>query len=110
VRYGEWAAVIFASDCYITSDWLLGKRSTPRWFQSVPEFEGTSDRSGIAVLPGLPSDVTSFSLVHTQYALPIVKGTGGEQHRMGQVSLSQGRTNRITVRVEAADRSIIRHY
>ena len=112
VRYGDWAATILASDCYNTHDWLRGSswRGGDNWSRSVPDFGGTSDATGVAVLPNLPSDVTSFSLVHTQYALPVVTEPGGEKHRTGKVTLTPGRTNRVSVYVEPGKRTTIRHY
>jgi hypothetical protein len=112
VRYGEWAATILASDCYNTSDLFLAKPGAkmPSWGEPVPDFMGTTDGSGLAVLPNLPSDVTEFAVEHPEFVLPAVNRPGGDKRREATISLTAGATNRTTVTLEPRDRQPIRHY
>jgi hypothetical protein len=112
VRYGEWSATILTSDCYHIADRLQEgpiSKSMP-WWQPVPDFEGTSDSSGLAVIPNLPMNVAEFSLEHSRFALPAVVTTGGEKRRQASVTLIPGQTNRVSVRLEPRDESPIAHY
>jgi hypothetical protein len=112
VRYGEWSATILVGDCYNTSDWFLSKSTTKSagWFQSVPDFEGTSDTSGRAVIPNLPVTVKEFSVEHPRFALPAVVTPGGDKRRQASVTLIPGQTNHVSVRLEPRDQSPIAHY
>jgi hypothetical protein len=112
VRYGEWSSTILASDCYRTADWLR-PGSTPEfagWSRSVPDFEGTSDNAGLAVLPNLPATVSEFGVDHPQFALPAVVTPGGDKRRQASVTLIPGQTNRTSVQLERRDRTPIKHY
>ena len=110
VRYGEWAATILMSDCYNSADFLLGHVDRKSLRRRVLDFEGISDASGIAVLPNLPSEVTQLSVEHTQFALPIVRTSNGQQHRRASFTLVSGKTNRISIQLEPRDSSTISHY
>ena len=112
VRYGEWAATILASDCYNTSDQFLAKpaimgtgRSRP-----VPDFQGTSDSSGLAIIPNVPADVKEFTVEHPKFALPAISTAGGDKRRQANVTLMPGQTNRVSVRLEPRDQSPIAHF
>ncbi len=111
-RYGEWAAVLLAQDCYITSDVMLspaGKRYS-YWTDRVPDFEGTSDDAGLAVLPNLPADVTALAVDHPQLALPAISTPWGDKRREAAVKLIAGVTNHTSVQLEPRDLSPIAHY
>jgi hypothetical protein len=112
VRYGEWGATILMSDCWNVTDLFLAKpgAQAPAWGQPVADFEGTTDSTGLAVLPNLPSDVTEVALEHPRYALPAVNTPVGEKRRQAAISLTAGSTNRATLTVVPRNRSPIRHY
>ena len=113
VRYGEWSATILLSDCYNSADYYLSNaviRRSPGWFRSVSDFEGTTDASGLAVIPNLPVTVTEFSVEHPQLALPSVVTAGGDRRRYATVKLFAGQTNEASVQLEPRERSPISHY
>jgi len=112
VRYGEWSATILTSDCYNIADLLQGgprSKSSAGW-QPVPDFQGTSDSSGLAVIPNLPKNVAEFSVEHARFALPAVVTTGGDKRRQASITLIPGQTNPVSVRLEPRDESPITHY
>jgi hypothetical protein len=113
VRYGEWWATILASDCYNTADGLKAgpEAKAMGWFRSAPpDFEGTSDGLGLAVLPNLPPEVYSLSVEHPDFVLPAVVAPGGEKNREARVTLVPGRTNHAAVRLERREQAPISHY
>jgi hypothetical protein len=112
VRYGEWLATILAGDCYNTADLIRdGPPAKPGvWWQPVPDFQGTSDSSGLAIIPNLPVDVKDFSVEHPRFALPAVSFPGGEKRRQAAITLIPGQTNRVAVRLEPGNESPITHY
>ena len=65
-----------------------------------------------AILPSIPTDVTAFAVEHPQWALPIVKDTGGwgRKSREAKVRLLPGQTNQIAVRLEPHSQSSISDY
>ena len=111
VRYGEWSAVILASDCYNTADFLIGKESRKNWWErQVSDFAGVSDANGLAVLANLPPEVNQLNVEHPQFALPIVRGPTGQQNREASFTLVAGQTNRISIQLEPKESSAISHY
>jgi len=84
-------------------------KSSAGW-QPVPDFQGTSDSSGLAVIPNLPKNVAEFSVEHARFALPAVVTTGGDKRRQASITLIPGQTNRVSVRLEPRDESPITHY
>jgi hypothetical protein len=111
VRYGEWAASILMSDCYRTADFLLRKAEAKSWWNNpVPGFQGVSDTNGLAVLENLPSEVDQLAIEHSNFALPIVRESTGQQHRQASFTLVAGKTNRISIQLEPKDSSAISHY
>jgi hypothetical protein len=113
VRYGEWSATVLLSDCYNTADFYLSNAVVKRasgWFQSVADFEGTTDGSGLAVVPNLPATVTEFSVEHSRLVLPAVVTGGGDRRRYATMTLFPGQTNEVSVRLEPRERSPISHY
>lgn len=111
VRYGEWAAVIMASDLYHTADFLLSRMDgRSGWNFQVPDFQGVSDGTGLAVLPNLPATVRELSVNHERFALPATGAPGSGQAREATVTLVAGRTNRLVLVLEPRDRSPITHY
>jgi len=111
VRYGEWSATILACDCYNMADLLQeGPKPGAWWQQLVPDFQGTSDSSGLAVIPNLPRNVAEFNVEHPRFALPAVVTAGGDKRRQASVTLIPGQTNRVSVRLEPRDESPIKHY
>jgi hypothetical protein len=112
VTYGQWLSTIFAGDLYNTLDEFL-KKDTNRpmlWSVTVKDFEGTSDSSGLAVLPNLPPEVGEFSVEHPRFVLPAVVTPVGDKRREARVVLTPGITNRVTVRLEKVGEKDIRHY
>jgi len=108
VRYGEWAATIFASDLYKTEDILRGVGPTPTmadWM--IGDFSGRSDSAGIAVLPNLPPEVKWFTVQHAIFGLPVMDQ--GRKEREAAVTLRVGVTNYLTVKLERLDQAPIRH-
>jgi hypothetical protein len=110
VTYGQWASTILAGDLYNTSDEFLRNDRPMLWSITVKDFEGTSDSSGLAVLPNLPPEVGEFSAEHPQFVLPAVVTSVGEKSREARVVLTAGITNRVTVRLERKGEREISHY
>jgi len=112
VLYGEWAATLLTGDCYNMADRI---REGPAaklgaWWLKVPDFNATSDASGLAVLRNLPVEVSEFGVEHARFALPAVVTPGGDKRRQAAVTLKAGQTNRVVIRLEPRDKSPIRHY
>jgi hypothetical protein len=108
VRYGEWAATIFASDLYKTEDFLRGIAPAPTmagWM--IGDFSGRSDQAGVAVLPNLPQEVRQFSVQHPTFGLPVTDQ--GRKEREATVTLRVGVTNYVTVQLERLDQKPITH-
>ncbi len=112
VHYGDWAATVLMSDLYNTSDYFLNLKKRTRLGSSVgvPDLTATTDRSGLAVLSNLPSDVREFTVEHPGFEVPATTGWGGQKHRQVAVTLMPGVTNRYTVKLEPRDHSPIAHY
>jgi hypothetical protein len=112
VRYGEWSATLLLSDCYSSSDGFLSMPATNSagWSRSVPDFEGTSDASGLAVIPNVPATVNEFSVGHARFALPAVDTSGSGKSRTASVKLIAGQTNHASAQLEPKDKSPIAHY
>ena len=111
VRYGEWAATVLADDCYNTLDGLLQKPGAGyKWGQAPPDFQGTSDSRGLAVLPNLPVETSELAVQHPKFDLPIVGKPADGQRRQASFTLSAGKTNRISIQLEPRERSKIKHY
>ena len=110
VRYGEWAATILTGDCYNSADRLQDERKSSAWWQPVPDFQGTSDSAGLAVIFNLPAEVGAFSVEHPRFALPAVASALGDKRRQATMTLSAGRTNRVAVQLEPRNQSPITHY
>jgi len=112
VSYDGWGSTIFASDCYNSADQFLAAPDAKarRSWRSVPDFMGTSDAAGLAVVPNLPANVTSFSVEHDRYALPAVAAASGSKRREAGVILKAGETNHVAVRLELREQSPIAHY
>jgi len=111
VRYGEWGSRILMSDCYNSLDWLLAApKLKSQLFQPIPDFNGVSDRAGLAVIPNLPTTVKSFSVRHPLFVMPAVTTPGSGKHRQASVTLVAGQTNRVSVQLEPAEQSPIAHY
>ncbi len=113
VRYGEWAAVVLAQDCYKTSDGMLSKsrEQTFQWWSNrVSDFEGTSDDAGLAVISNVPADVTEIGVEHPQFALPAILVGNGQKRREAVVKLTAGITNHTSIQLEPTGQSPIAHY
>ena len=51
---------------------------------SVLDFQGVSDRAGLAVIPDVPADVTEFSAEHSEFTVPAVGTTiAGKRRQVG---------------------------
>jgi len=112
VRYGEWSATILGSDCYNTADWYSLTPPKPlSWNRSVPDFEGTTDSNGLAILANLPPEVKEFTVQHEKFALPAITLPGwSRKERQAPVTLIAGETNHASVQLEPSDQSPITHY
>ena len=112
IHYGEWAAMLLTGDCYNMADRIReGPAAKPgAWWRKVPDFNATSDASGLAVLRNLPVEVSEFGVEHARFALPAVVTPGGDKRRQAAVALKAGQTNRVVIRLEPRDKSPIRHY
>lgn len=111
VRYGEWAATIFGSDCYNMADLVQGAPRTWAFFnKSTKDFEGTSDSNGLAIVPNLPARTTEFGAEHPRFALPAVARFGGQKRRESSIVLTPGGTNSVWVQLEPVARSPITHF
>ncbi|WP_237712469.1 hypothetical protein, partial [Pedosphaera parvula] len=78
VRYGEWAAVVLAADCYNSAEWFSLKplKKSEDWFKTPADFVGVSDSAGVAVLPNLPVTVKEFTVDHPQFTVPVTSHHG----------------------------------
>jgi len=112
VRYGEWAATVLASDRYNMADRMRDETDAKSgvWWQSVPDFNATSDGSGLAVLRNLPVEVNELAVEHPRFALPAVVTAGGDKRRQATIMLQAGQTNHVVIRLEPREQSPIRHY
>ena len=112
VRYGEWSAVVLASDLYNTADSIMSKpRATHNsWGHGVADFEGITDSAGMAILPNLPTNVADFYVEHPQFVLPAVLTPIGDKRRTASINLVAGITNHASVQMEKRDHSPITHY
>lgn len=111
IRYGEWYATILMSDCYKSSDSYLTERSAKLdWRKPVLDFEAVSDSNGLAVLSNLPDDVAELSIEHPQFTLPAIGTTASGKKRSIKFTLNADQTNRVFLRLEPRDKSLIRHY
>jgi len=112
VHYDQWGSTILAGDCYNTRDWFLPTPTArPELVgRSVHDFEGTTDESGLAVLPNLPVEADVFSVEHPEFVLPAVATSGSARRREARITLTPGGTNHAMVRLERRDRSPIAHY
>ena len=112
VRYGEWSATILASDCYnLVDSFSLTPPKPMKWDRSVPDFEGTTDSNGLAVLANLPADVREFTVQHEKFTLPAITLPGwSRKERQSPITLIAGETNHASVQLEPSDQSPITHY
>ncbi len=112
VRYGEWFANVLGSDCYNIADRLFPnpKKKADEWKQSVADFSGTSDSSGLAVVPNVPAEVTDFDVEHPEFVLPAVETSWGDKRRTTTIALKAGQTNYIPVRLEPRGQKPIKHF
>lgn len=111
VRYGEWSATILASDCYNSADWFSPTRpKSMAWERSVPDFEGTTDSNGLAVLANLPPEVKEFTVQHPKFEMPAILTPNGRKERQAPITLIAGETNHASVQLEPSDQSPISHY
>jgi hypothetical protein len=78
--------------------------------QKVPDFEGVSDSTGVAVLPNVPANETMLAIDDPRYALPAVETSVGRKEREARFALVPGQTNHVTIRVEPREKAPIRHY
>ncbi len=112
VRYGEWAAVVLAGDCYNTADAYLSKTglNLRGFMHTIADFQGESDSSGVAVIPNLPLEAKRFAVDDPHFALPAVADSSGQKRREASVNLTPGTNNRVTITLEPIDQSPITHY
>lgn len=110
-RYGEWAAVILASDRYTTASLLLSESEDSNWWGSpVPDFEGVSDEQGLAVIPNLPATTDRLGVQHPQFGLPAIGTPATGMNREARISLVAGDSNRITLHLEPKGSAPVTHY
>ena len=110
IQYGFWSSTIFG-DCYNTADFLLKTVTRENWRRAMPpDFEGTSDSDGLAVVPNVPVEVQQFAVEHGAFQLPAIDTGIGEKRRDATLTLVRGKTNRVTVRLEPRTASQISHY
>jgi len=111
VRYGEWSATILMSDCYNSSDSYLTERPPKLgWRKPVLDFQAVSDSNGLAVLSNLPDNVAELSIEHPQFTLPAIGTAASGKQRSAKFILDEDQTNRVYLRLEPRDQSVIRHY
>lgn len=113
VRYGGWSSTILTSDCYNSADQFRetpSRKKPTAWGQTVPDFQGISDSTGLAVIPNLPAEANAINVEHPDFVLPASGTTVGGRHRMTTVALTAGQTNRVAVRLERRGESPIAHY
>lgn len=111
ICYGEWSSTVLMSDCYNMRD-RYPKPVEPHglWIPGARDFQGTSDASGLAVLPNVPVTVNSLIVAHPNFAVQIRTNDSGTKHRQVLFKLEPGATNRISVQLEPRDADAITHY
>lgn len=114
---GRFSAVVRAADLYNTADLVLSKVSAWAVYGefSVVDFEDTTDSSGLAILPSLPADVTSFYVDHPQFELPKVTNffsptARGITYVTPKFNLVVGTTNRVSVQLVPRGPSPFSHH
>jgi len=115
---GRFSAVVRPIDLYNTAQSLLSGPVAWReftLFQSLLDFEGTTDSTGLAILPNLPTDVTWFGVDHPHFVLPVVTNFISSNVReihpvTPQIQLLAGTTNRMSVQLVPRGPSPFRHH
>ena len=112
VRYGDWMATLLGGDCINTADTLRLKPAQESVLsrQSAADFQGTTDRSGRAVLADVPANVTAFDVEHPRFALPAMPIGSGLKRRQASVTLIPGATNHVSVQLEPRGQAPIAHF
>lgn len=111
VRYGEWAATVVASDLHNTVESLTAPGAGAGWrIVPVPDFEGTTDEHGDAVIPNLPATTDRLGVQHSQFDLPATGTPTAGMNREARISLVAGASNRITLHLEPKGSSPVTHY
>lgn len=112
VRYGEWWATVVASDCYnLAEQYLKPEAPSKLWLTGeVPDFNGASDDSGVAILSNLPVDVREINAQNGQFVLPAIDTGSGQKERYAVVTLQAGASNEIYLQLEPRGQSLISHY
>ena len=111
VRYGEWAATVVASDLHNTLESLSAPASDHGWhLVPVPDFEGTTDEQGDAVVPNLPTTTDRLGVQHPQFDLPATGTPATGMNREARISLVAGASNRITLHLEPKGSAPVTHY
>jgi hypothetical protein len=112
VRWGEWGAVVFASDCYNTSDWASARDRIKNWMKDRnPDFQSISDKNGIAIMSNLPPTTDALDVEHDRLALPVsTNGWAGQKTRTIQLSLTNKQANHLSLHLVPKEQSVISHY
>jgi hypothetical protein len=111
IRYGEWGSFLLMSDCYNTADFVRNQASRKLgWGETMSDFRGVTDQTGVAVISNVPRTERVFTVKHSHYVAPdTITATGGKG-REQSMKLVVGKTNRISVTMEPAAQSPIKHY
>jgi len=72
------------------------------------DFRAISDSNGVALVRTLPAGSQSYSVTHTNYAMPIDR-SGGDARRSRSITLSSGETGRVTVKMQKVGTEALTH-
>jgi hypothetical protein len=102
---------MFASDMFNSEDFF---RNGPRpdWHAirklAQNDFQAVSGTNGVALVRTLPDGNQTYSVTHTNYAMPI-SGSGADRHRSASVNLLPGETGRVTVKMQKIGTEALTH-
>jgi len=111
ILWGGNGSSVFGSDLFNSEDFF--RDGAPADWSAIrklteDDFRTVSDSNGIAHVRNLPAGNQSYSVSHTNYAMPISRAGGGAT-RSASVDLSSGETNRVVVRMQKRGKEELTH-
>jgi hypothetical protein len=111
VLWGGNGSTVFAGDIFNSEDFFRDGQPTD-WFSfrklAEKDFRAVSGSNGVALVRTLPAGSQSYSVTHTNYAMPITRAGGGAG-RSASVDLSSGETGRVTVKMQKVGTETLTH-